>query len=39
MPRGMGILVPQPGIKLLPPVVEVGAPNNWTAKEFPISGI
>ena len=28
------ILVPQPGIKPMPPVVEPQSPNHWTAKEF-----
>ena len=33
-PHGLRDLVPQPGIKLVPPRVE--APNHWTAREFPI---
>ena len=31
-----GILVPQPGIKPMPPAVEVWSPNHWTAREFPV---
>ena len=30
-----GILVPQPGIKPLPPAVEVWSVNHWTTGEFP----
>ena len=30
-----GILVPRPGIKPVPPAVEVESPNRWTAREFP----
>ena len=30
-----GLLVPQPGIELVPPVVEAQSPNHWTAREFP----
>ena len=30
-----GILVPQPGIEPVPPVVEAWSPNHWTAREFP----
>ena len=30
-----GILVPQPGIKPVPPAVEVQSLNNWTAREVP----
>ena len=29
------ILVPQPGIKPVPPAMEVWSPNHWTAREFP----
>ena len=29
------ILVPQPGIELLPPAVEAQSPNHWTARELP----
>ena len=29
------ILVPQPGIEPVPPVVEVQSLNHWTAKEVP----
>ena len=28
-------LVPQPGIKPMPPAVEAWSPSHWTAKEFP----
>ena len=28
------ILVPQPGIEPVPPVVEVQSPNHWTARDF-----
>ena len=30
-----GILVPQPGIELMPPAMEAWSPNHWTTKEFP----
>ena len=30
-----GILVPQPGIKPVPPTVEVRSLNQWTAREVP----
>ena len=30
-----GILVPQPGIKPVPPAVEVQSSNHWTTKEVP----
>ena len=30
-----GILVPQPGVELVPPAVEVQSINHWTAREFP----
>ena len=30
-----GILVPQPGIKPLPPAVEPLSPNCWTARDIP----
>ena len=30
-----GILVPQPGIKPVPPKVEAWSPNHWTARESP----
>ena len=30
-----GILVPQPGIKPVPPAAEARSPNHWTAREFP----
>ena len=33
-PHGLRDLVPQPGIKLVPPEVE--APNHWTVRELPI---
>ena len=29
------ILVPQSGIQLMPPTVEVWSPNHWTTREFP----
>ena len=29
------ILVPQPGIKLVPPVVETRCPNHWSARGVP----
>ena len=29
-----GILVPQPGTKLVPPALEAQSPNHWTSKEF-----
>ena len=29
------ILVPQPGIKRVPPMVETRRPNHWTAREVP----
>ena len=32
-----GILVPQPGIELVPSVVEAQNLNHWTAREFPES--
>ena len=32
-----GILVPQPGIKPLPSVVEARNPNHWISREFPES--
>ena len=32
-----GILVPWPGIKPVPPAVEAGSPNQWTARELPPS--
>ena len=32
-----GILVPQPGIKLLLPAVKAQILNNWTTREFPSS--
>ena len=28
------ILVPQPGIELGPPALEVWCPNHWTTREF-----
>ena len=31
----LGILVPWPGIKPLPPVAEAPIPNHWTTREFP----
>ena len=34
-----GILVPQPGIKPVPPAVEVQSPNHWTTREVPPSVI
>ena len=30
-----GILVPQPGIKPVPPALEAQSSNHWTAREFP----
>ena len=30
-----GILVPWPGIELVPPAVEAQSPNHWTTREFP----
>ena len=30
-----GILVSQPGIEPMPPVVEAQSPNHWIAREFP----
>ena len=30
-----GILVPQPGIEPMPPVVEAWGLNHWTAREVP----
>ena len=30
-----GILVPQPGIKPVPPAVELWSPNHWVTREFP----
>ena len=30
-----GSLVPRPGIKPMPPVVEAWSLNHWTAREFP----
>ena len=30
-----GILVPQPGMKLMPTTVEVRSLNHWTAREVP----
>ena len=30
-----GIFVPQPGIKPMPPAVEVRSLNHWTAEEVP----
>ena len=30
-----GILVPRPGIELVPPAVETQRPNHWTARKFP----
>ena len=29
------ILVPWPGIELVPPAVEAQSPNHWTTREFP----
>ena len=31
-----GILVPQPGIKPMPPAVEVWSLNHWTTREVPV---
>ena len=31
----VGILVPQPGIKPMPPAVEARSPNRWTVREVP----
>ena len=31
-----GILVPQPGIQLMPPELEAQSPNHWTTREVPI---
>ena len=28
-----GILVPQPGIELMPPALQVSSLNHWTARE------
>ena len=33
--RGLWDLVPQPGIKPVPPILEVQSLNNWTAREVP----
>ena len=33
------ILVPQPGIELMPPAVETSSLNHWTTREFPQFGI
>ena len=30
-----GILIPQPGFKHMPPIVEGQSPNHWTTNEFP----
>ena len=30
-----GILVPRPGMEPVPPAVEAGSPNHWTARESP----
>ena len=30
-------LVPQPGIELLPPTVEVQSPHHWTAREVAVN--
>ena len=30
-----GILVPRPGVKLLPPTLEAQSLNHWTTREFP----
>ena len=30
-----GMLVPRPGIELVPPAVEAQSPNHWTAREVP----
>ena len=32
-----GILVPKPGIELVPPAVEVWSLNHWTTRESPSS--
>ena len=32
-----GTLVPQPGSNPMPPAVEMGSPNHWTAKAVPIT--
>ena len=32
-----GILVPQPGFKLIPPAVEVWSLNHWTTREVPVN--
>ena len=34
-PKVHGILVPQPGIKPMPPAVEVQSLNSWTPREVP----
>ena len=33
--RHAGILVPQPGVELVPPAVEARSLNHWTAREVP----
>ena len=33
--RACGILVPRPGIELVPPAVEAWSANHWTAREVP----
>jgi len=32
---GILLIVPQSGIKPVPPAVEVWSPNHWTTREFP----
>ena len=34
-----GILVPQPGIELMPPAVEVWSLNSWTTREVPENAV
>ena len=34
-PMAYGILVPQPGIKLMPPSLEAQSLNPWTARKVP----
>ena len=34
--EAFGVLVPQPGIKPVPPAVEAQSPNHWTTREVPL---
>ena len=31
----LGILIPPPGIELVPPALEPRSPNHWTSREVP----